>query len=281
MKKFITIAVLLAVTSLVAEKATDGRISSYVRTFVQNCRDGCRKSTSPEYELDYIEKQLSQLDRMIDQKAGPAAKLHVEIEKQLRPAAKELQVQVQNERSEVLAALDDFETNGEKFLIINEVRYDNNDAREQLRQQVEGVKVLERRLAAKQDLLQAKEERYNLLRTEITELDRERDRLRADLEALRAEYETLKTEALKNRTSNSSAVTEKIQKLRKALEDTKQQFEEEKAKRRILRSLENRPGDDQGTGKADANTPISVQDLRQQLTGTQTQDITTSNKKSN
>lgn len=255
MRKLLVVAGVLLLAAVVAKKS---HLGSYVCTAWTGVTNEARNAIPTEFELQRIRGEIAAMDRDIEGMVNPLASDMTDIQN-LRKDIEKTQTVLETSKRRLLDMTATLEK-GEK-LVIAGVSYSGDHARSRLQQDFSAFKRFEEKLDTQQQLLQAKEERFEASLAQAEKLMAKKREYEVRLARLEAEEERLQVERLGE---VPQADTTRAAQIEEALRFVENRHQTEKNREKLRNgpfALDQAAPDGEGNGEA------NLQEIRSYLEG--------------
>jgi DNA repair exonuclease SbcCD ATPase subunit len=186
-KKFL-IAGVAVILGLVVVRNTE--VGSHLRALWRDAKATVRNSVPIPNEIERLRAEIDRLDNVYRTQFSPVAEQMVALEK-LKKEIAQIEKKLTNEHADILTMKKDLESGASK-ITYGDVTYTRARVEADLDRRFEAYKACEAGLKAKQNLLEAKEEKLSTAMKRLEEMKNAKSELQAELARLENEYEKVR-----------------------------------------------------------------------------------------
>lgn len=188
MKKYLIIGLVGLVALFVVGKKTN--VFSYASTLVASVEAGAKDQVPTKFELERIRHEIKNLDGDISQMVRPIAEHRVVVEKMRKDIAKS-QANIDEQKKKYLEIIEELEAGKKNFTVAGR-KLTRDQVDNQLRRDMDHLKVMEKNVKTQHQLLEAKEAALKGTQEQLAKVVTKKREYEVRLAQLETEAETLR-----------------------------------------------------------------------------------------
>jgi chromosome segregation ATPase len=183
MKKALVIGLIGAIALVIVAKKTN--VCSYASTLVSQVERDAKKQIPTKFEIERIRNEIANLDADVSQMIRPIAEYKADIEK-LRKEISQTQRDLEKKNADLIVVVDKIQ-DVQGMVVLAGRKHPVEKVRQQVQRETDHLKLMEKNIAAQQQVLEAKENSLKATQEQLAKvisLKREFEVRLAQLEAM-------------------------------------------------------------------------------------------------